>query len=418
MPLFSVLDLTRHIRPGDTVMWGQAYAEPRDLIDLLVEQRNALGRIRLFLGIGLGDALKPEHIDAFDFLSYCGTGSNRLLAEAGVLDILPVHYSRLPHLIASGALRIDVVLLQVSPPNKDGRYSLGMAREYLLSAIRHARVVIGEVHPDVPWTFGGPYMTDQDFDELVPSNALLPESTPRRVGTLEEAIGRNIASLIEDGATLQMGIGNIPDAALMALSDRRDLGVHTGAVGEGMVALSEAGVITNSRKAIDTGITIGGALMGGTRLRSFAHNNPAIELRGTEYTHDPKVLGKIERLATINSAIEVDLTGQINSEMAGGRYLGAVGGIVDFLRAAGASERGVPIVALPSTSADRSRIVPALGGPVTVPRSESCVIVTEYGIADLRGLSLLQRAKRMVGIAHPRHREALEQQIARGFSGE
>lgn len=404
------LDLTRFIRPGDTVMWGQSHAEPLGLIRRLVAQRHALGRIRLFLGIGLGDALSPEQADAFDFLSYCGSGSNRPLAEAGVLDILPVHYSRLPQLMASGRLRIDVLLLQVSPPDAEGRHSLGMAREYLLGAIGRARVVIGEVHPDVPWTFGGPYLTEADFTALLPSDAALPESAPRRIGPVEEAIGRNVAALIEDGATLQTGIGNIPDAALMALADRRDLGVHSGAIGEGLAALCTAGVVTNRRKSIDAGLTIGGALMGGAALRAFAHENPALELRGTDYTHDPRVLGRIDRFVALNSAIEVDLSGQINSETVGRRYLGAVGGIVDFLRAAGASAGGVPIVALPSTGGGKSRIVPALAGPVSVPRSDSCVIVTEYGIADLRGLSLSERIGRLIAVAHPDHRAALEEQ--------
>ncbi|MEO1988991.1 MAG: acetyl-CoA hydrolase/transferase C-terminal domain-containing protein [Martelella sp.] len=402
------LDLTRYLRPGDTIVWGQSHAEPTSLVVRLIEQRHALARLRLFLGIGLDDNLKPEHSDAFDFISYCGSGSNRALANAGVLDILPVHYSRLPDLMTSGQLRIDAVFLQVSPPDEKGRHSLSMAREYLLPAIKHARVVIGEIQPDAPWTFGGPYMTERDFTALVSSDAKMPESRLRSIGPVEDAIGRNIASLIEDGATLQVGIGNVPDAALMALSDRRDLGIHSGAIGEGVAMLSRAGVITNSRKAIDTGVSIGGVLMGGSVLRSFAHRNPAIKLRGSDYTHDPMVLGRIERLIAMNSAIEVDLTGQINSETANGRYLGAVGGILDFTRAAGASKGGVPIIALPSTGSGTSRIVPALSGPVTVPRSESCVIVTEHGIADLRGLSLSGRISRMIAVAHPDHREELE----------
>lgn len=404
------LDLTQLIRPGDTVMWGQSHAEPRSLIRHLVEQRHALGHIRLFLGIGLGDGLKPEHGDSFDFLSYCGSGSNRPLAEAGVLDILPVHYSRLPHLMARGALQIDVLFLQVSPPDAEGRYSLGMAREYLLGAIGRARVIVGEVHPDVPWTFGGPYLNRSDFAALIVSDAAMPESANRQIGPVEEAIGRNVASLIEDGATLQTGIGNIPDAVLKSLADRRDLGVHSGAIGDGLAALCMAGTVTNSRKSIDTGISIGGALMGGAPLRAFAHSNPALELRGTDYTHDPKVLGRLDRFAAINSAIEVDLTGQINSETAGNRYLGAVGGIVDFLRAAGTSPGGLPIVALPSTGGGRNRIVSTLSGPVSVPRSDSCIIVTEYGIADLRGASLRERIKRMIAIAHPEHRETLHRE--------
>lgn len=402
------LDLTRFIRSGDTVMWGQSHAEPLELIGRLLEQRHEIGRVRLFLGIGLGAGLTPEHADTFDYLSYCGTGSNRALSEAGVLDILPVHYSRLAALVETGDLRVDVLLLQVSPPDSQGRHSLGMAREYLVGAVGTARVIIGEVHEGVPWTFGGPYLRERDFTALISSAAALAESRPKRTGDVEAAIGRNVAAFVDDGATLQLGIGNIPDAVLASLVDRADLGVHTGAIGDGVVALCEAGVVTNARKSVDPGVTIGGALMGGSRLRAFAHNNPALELRATSYTHSPDVLGRVGRLVAINSAIEVDLTGQVNSEVAGGRYIGAVGGIVDFLRAAGATAGGVPVIALPAVGGGRTRIVPALSGPVTVARSEPCVIVTEYGAADLRGLTLSQRSKALIDIAHPMHREALE----------
>lgn len=394
-------DLARIIRPGNSLIWGQSHAEPRRLIRLLVEQRSRLGKVRVFLGIGLSGLLRPEHADHLDLLAYCASGTNRALLQAGILDILPVHYSRLPHL-----LRADVAMLQVSPPDEHGRYSLGMAREYLTAPLAGVRAIIGEVNPDVPWTFGGPYLTRDDFALLVESDEPLPD-TAARIGPVETAIGRHVATLVEDGATLQTGIGAIPDAALAQLTDRRDLGIHSGSLGDGMAALQQAGVITNSRKPIDRGVTVGGVLMGGPALRRLAYRNPQIELRGTEYTHDPKVLGRLDRFVALNSAVEVDLTGQINSEVAGGRYVGAVGGIIDFLSAAGASPGGVPIIALPSTAGERSRIVVRLSGPVSVPRAESCVIVTEHGVADLRGLSLRQRVDRMIAVAHPDHREAL-----------
>ena len=403
-------DLAKFIRPGDTVMWGQSHAEPLTLMRALVAQRHEFSRIGVFLGIGLGEVLKPVHADAFDFLAYCGSGSNRKLAQAGVLDILPAHYSQLPRLIHTGALRIDVVLLQVPPPDALGRYSLGMAREYLVAAVKHARVIIGEVHPEAPWTYGGPYLSDSDFDLLVPSKAPFPAPATREPGPIELAIGRHVADFVEDGATLQTGIGTIPDAVLAQLKDRHELGVHSGAIGDGIAELWEAGVITNSCKSIDREVTIGGVLIGGEKLRRFAHRNPALELRGTEYTHCSRVLGAIDRFLAINSAIEVDLTGQVNSEIAAGRYVGGVGGILDFLRAAQASREGVPIIVLPSSAGDRSRIVPKLSGPVTVPRSDSCVIFTEHGVADLRGLSLSERVSRLIAVADPAHREQLERE--------
>ncbi|WP_081011637.1 acetyl-CoA hydrolase/transferase family protein [Burkholderia multivorans] len=407
--------LSSLIRPGDTVMWGQSHAEPVTLMRALVAQRHSFKRIRVFLGIGLADVLTPEHADAIDFLAYCGSGANRKLARANVLDILPAHYSQLPELVRSGALRIDVVMLQVSPPDEHGRYSLGLAREYLVEALKHARAIVAEVHPDVPWTYGGPFLRAADIDLLVASDTPFPDAAETTPGPVEQAIGQHVASLVEDGATLQTGIGAIPDAVMAALHDKRDLGVHTGSIGDGIAALCEAGVVTNARKTIDAGITVGGVIIGSARVRRFAHRNPALELRGTEYTHNPHVLRRIERFTAINSAVEVDLTGQVNAEVVGGTYVGAVGGVGDFLRAAQASRGGVPIVALPSTAGAHSRIVTKLSGPVTVPRSDACVIVTEYGIADLRGLSLAQRVPKMIAIAHPDHRERLAREA--GLSG-
>ncbi|MBJ9938472.1 acetyl-CoA hydrolase/transferase family protein [Burkholderia multivorans] len=407
--------LSSLIRPGDTVMWGQSHAEPVTLMRALVAQRHSFKRIRVFLGIGLADVLAPEHAGAIDFLAYCGSGANRKLARANVLDILPAHYSQLPELVRSGALRIDVVMLQVSPPDEHGRYSLGLAREYLVEALKHARAIVAEVHSDVPWTYGGPFLRAADIDLLVTSDTPFPDTAETTPGPVEQAIGQHVASLVEDGATLQTGIGAIPDAVMASLHDKRDLGVHTGSIGDGIAALCEAGVVTNARKTIDAGITVGGVIIGSARVRRFAHRNPALELRGTEYTHNPHVLRRIERFTAINSAVEVDLTGQVNAEVVGGTYVGAVGGVGDFLRAAQASRGGVPIVALPSTAGAHSRIVTKLSGPVTVPRSDACVIVTEYGIADLRGLSLAQRVPKMIAIAHPDHRERLAREA--GLSG-
>lgn len=404
----SEVDLCRFIREGDTIVWGQAHAEPVSLIHRLVAQRHRIGRMRVFPGIGQSGLLQPEHADSIEFLSYCGTGTNRVLAEAGVLDILPVHYSDLPALIRSGGLRFDVVMLQVSPPDASGRHSLGMAREYLVAALSCARAVIAEVHPDVPWTHGGPYLRAEEFDLLIASDAPPPQAAPARIGPVERAIARHAADLIRDEATLQTGIGAIPDAIATVLHDRRDLGVHSGSIGDGLAELCLSGAVSNRCKGIDPGVSVAGVLIGGEPVRRFAHDNPALRLCGTEYTHAPQVLARLKGFVAINSAVEVDLTGQVNSEVAAGRYVGGVGGIADFLRAARLSEGGVPIVALPSTGGGQSRIVSRLSGPVTVARSDGCVIVTEHGIADLRGRPLSERIPLMLAIADPRHRDSLE----------
>ncbi|MBI5257771.1 MAG: acetyl-CoA hydrolase/transferase family protein [Burkholderiales bacterium] len=388
-------------------MWGQATAEPLTLTRALVAQRHALARLRVFVGIGIADTLKPEQADAFDFIGYNAGGPHRALAATGVLDILPCHYSQLPGLIRSGALRVDALLLQVSPPDEHGRHSLGLAHEYLGAALDTARVVIAEVNPQVPWVPGERSITAADVAALVPAAFAPVDAASTQPGPVEQAVAAHVAGWVDDGATLQLGIGNLPEAVLAALHDRRHLGLHTGAVGEGIVALAESGALTHARKSIDRGVGTVGLLMGGERLRRWAHRNPTLQLRSSDYTHDAAVLASIDRLVAINSAIEVDLTGQVNAEVAAGTYVGAVGGAMDFLRAAARSRGGVPIVALPSTAKASSRIVATLSGPVSTPRADAGVIVTEHGSADLRGQPLGVRVKRMIAIAGPEHREAL-----------
>ncbi len=398
------------VRPGGTLWWGQATAEPLTLTRALVAHRHALageGRLRVFVGIAASDTLQPAQADVLDFFGYAAGGAHRALAHAGVLDILPCHYSQLPGLIEQGRLPADVVLLQLSPPDAQGRYSLGQACEYLPAAIARARVLVGEVNPEVPWTTGGPLLRAEDFALLV--DAAHPPLALRRAapGAAELAIAAHIAGLVEDGATLQLGVGNLPEAVLAALHRHRDLGLHSGAVGDGVAALAEAGALTNARKTRDTGTGIAGILMGSAALRRWAHRNPALQLRDTRYTHDAQVLADSHRLAAINTAIEVDLTGQVNAEVAGGVYVGAVGGAADFLRGAARSRGGLPIVALPASHQGRSRIVARLSGPVSTARSDAGLIVTEHGVADLRGQPLSRRVQRLIDIAAPEHRAAL-----------
>ena len=403
-------DLTPYIRNGDTLLWGQAAAEPLTLTRALVAQRQSLGRVRIFLGIGLSDTLKPEHADHFHFMSYCGAGSNRNLARAGVLDIFPCAYSSFPDILKPGQPFADVVLVQVSPPDENGRYSLGLANDLLVAAIPGARVVIAEVNPLVPRTFGALTLSASDIDLLVHGSVPPIESPPGKASPVDMLIATRVADLIEDGSTLQFGLGGVADATLALLHDRRDLGVHSGIVGDGIVELAESGALTNAMKGRDFGVSITGLLIGTRRLYEFVDGNVALGMRGNSYTHGPEVLRSLNKFVAINSAIEVDLTGQVNAEVANGEYLGAVGGAPDFLRAAHLSRGGLPIVALPSMAGQRSRIVARLSGPVTTPRCDAGIIVSEHGIADLRGLSLAQRKRRMLDIAHPSQREMLERE--------
>lgn len=410
LPPPAELDLGRWIRPGDTLMWGQSSAEPATLVRAYAAQRHNFARSRAFLGIGLSGLLDATHADAIDFVGYCGSGTNRRLGDAGALDILPCHYSDLPALIRSGALRIDVLLLQVPPADAQGRHSLGLAHEYLLAALDTARVVIAEVNAQMPWTCGDRLLQPEEIDVRVDASYPPLPAASASVGERERAIAEHVSALVEDGATLQCGLGAIPEAVLGVLHDRRDLGVHSGTVGDAVMALMEAGAVTNARKGRDPGASIAGVLMGSTRLHRFAHHNPALQMRGTEYTHHPEVLASLSRFVAINSAVEVDLTGQVNAEIAAGSYVGAVGGAVDFLRGAQRSRGGVPVVALPSTAGAHSRIVATLSGPVSTPRCDAGVFATEFGVADLRGLPLAARMRQMLDIAHPSHRARLEQE--------
>jgi acyl-CoA hydrolase len=375
-----MVELASLIRPGDAILWGQACAEPQTLVEAVVAQRESFSGARVFLGSSYSGILKPGHADHLRLTSYCGTGTNRALADAGVLEILPAPYSQLGTLISKKQIPADVVLLQVSPPNARGEYSLGLAVEYLAPALRAARAIVAEVNDRVPWTHTAPLLRRADFALLVETSRP-PVYLPYRIGEIEAAIARHAAEFIPDGAVLECGIGNLPNAVLSAVRGREGLSFHSGLVPEGVVDLALAQVN-------------GGALMGTQRLFDWARENPALKLHSSDYTHGPAVLAKLERFVAINSALEVDLTGQVNAEVAKGSYVGAVGGALDFIRAANQSPGGVAIVCLPA-----NRVVEKLQGPVATPRSEAAVIVTEKGAADLRGCTLRERERRLRAIS-------------------
>jgi len=404
------LDLARHIRRGDTVVIGQGCAEALTLSEKLIAARARIGRCRVFLGPAFAGSFRPEHGDHLGFTGYAASGSNAALARAGLLDIVPCHYSELPALFRERAPAAEVVLLQAVEA-ADGRLFLGMANDHQIDAARRARVVIAEINDRLPETPGSELPPDLRIDLRIRSSRAPALLQPAALGETEAAIARRVAALVPDGATIELGIGALPDAIVATLTGHRDLGIHSGMLGDGMVALAEAGALTNAQKPIDRGVTIGGLLFGTQRLFDFAHRNPALRLMPPTYTHGHQVLRQLPRFIAINSAIEADLTGQVNGEMLGGAYLGAVGGQVDFLRGALAASGGRSIIALPATAkgGSVSRVVPRLGdGVVTSLRSDMDAIVTEHGVAELRGLSLAARARAMIAIAAPAFREELE----------
>lgn len=406
------LDLTRYLEPGDTVVWGQTCSEPRTLTELLVRQAPAIGDLRCFVGIPAESAVTAATVpDGLAVHSYCGAGSNAELHDAGRLEVWPVRYSALPDLLTHGELSADVVLVQVSPPDDQGRHCLGLGDDYWSAALDTARTVIAEVNDQVPFTYGARTLTSDDWTVAIHTSRRPGETPVPRIDDTTRAVAATVADLVPDGATLQFGIGALPEAVLGELlrrGEHRQLGIHSGIVNDTAMDLVEAGIATGEQKTNDRGVAVAGLFGGTERLFSWAHRNAAVALRPTAYTHDAQVLATSHRLVAINAAIEVDLTGQVNAEVAAGRYVGAVGGAMDFLRGAAASYGGIPVVALPSAGRGGTRIVAGLSGPVSTPRSEELVVVTEHGVADLRGASLNQRVERMIAVADPAHRPALD----------
>jgi acetyl-CoA hydrolase len=403
----SQLRFAEFLAPNDVVGWPQGPGEPLALTETLVAQRAELDAQELFFGLTQSDTLRPELADRFRFRALNGAGTSRRVTA--LADIVPFHVSSVPALLRGGHLRVDVALIQVLPlPNGD--FSLGVIADFTQALIQQARVVIALVNPALPAMLGDACVQARDIDVLVESDERLIDMPDAQPSLVERGVARQVAGLIPNRATVQFGVGTLPAAVAQALAGHRELGIHSGVVSDALVDLVEKGVVTNAHKGIDVGRTVSGGLFGTQRLRDFAVHSGSIDLRSVEYTHNLAVTARLSQFHTINSAIEIDLTGQANAEVAGGRYLGAVGGQVDFVRAGVASPGGRSIIAFPSATPDgrHSRIVASLGErPVTTARSEVDIIVTEYGAAHLRGCSLLERARRLIEIAHPHHREAL-----------
>lgn len=403
------LDLCRFLKAGDRIVFGQACGEPTTLVEALIAQGVDIGGLGTFIATSFSGLFTPETAASFRLSSMGAIGALRAMTKANALDIIPVHVSQVGPLIAAGVIPCDAAMIQVSPADKDGYHSCGLISDYTRAAVDAARVVIAEVNDEVPYTHGEK-IHGREIDVAVHVSRQPVEVPAARIGETDEAIARHCAAYIGDGSVIQTGVGAVPDAILRQLRDRKDIGIHSGMLGDGLVDLIEAGVVTNARKEIDRGVTINGALIGTRRLYDFAHDNPAIRMTATSYTHDAGVLGQLSRLVSINSALEVDLTGQVNAEQAGASYIGGTGGQVDFVRAGARSPSGAALTVLAATAkgGTLSRIVPTLAGPVTTARSEVDVVVTEFGAAELKGQSLAERTRRLIAIAHPDFRDELD----------
>lgn len=404
----SKLRFADWIRPNEVVGWPQGPGEPLALTEALTAQRAELDGTTLLFGLTQSSTLQPELKDHFQFRALNGAGTSRRVTH--LAEIVPSFISATPELLRTGRLRAEVVLIQVRPLPQGG-YTLGVIADFTRALIQQARVVVALVNHALPSMGGDAWVDPEDIDVLVDGDSRVIDMPDPMPSATEREVARRVAEVIPDRATVQLGIGTLPVAVAHALHGHKDLGVHSGVVSDVLVELVEQGVVTNAHKGMDHGRTVTGGLFGTQRLRDFAERTGLVDMRSADYTHRLAVGGALSRFHTINSAIEVDVSGQLNSELAGGRYLGAVGGLLDFIRAGVASSAGRSIVALPSTTPDgkTSRIVASLDSrPVSVPRGDMDLVITEFGVAELRGCSLQERARRLIGVAHPNHREALE----------
>ena len=413
MNYISAEEALQAVKPGQRVFVHGGAATPHFLLKKLAERASELWNVEI-VSISLqGDAVVADkkYKDSFRINSLFVSENIREAVNDGRGDYVPIFLSEIPILFRRGILPIDVAIVQVSPPDKHGFCSLGTSVDIAGSAIKTAKHVIAQVNPRMPRTLGDGIVKLTDFDAAVYKEEELPEVKCSEANELSMRIATHCAELIEDGATIQMGIGTIPDAVLASLTNHKELGVHTEMFSDGIIPLIEKGVITNQHKKKHRGKTVTSFLLGTRKLYDFVDDNPSIVALNIDYVNDTAVIRTNPKVTAINSAVEIDVTGQICSDSIGTYHYSGVGGQMDFVRGASLSEGGKPIIALPSvTSKGISRIVPSLkaGAGVVTTRAHAHYIVTEYGVAYLYGKNMRQRAKALIEIAHPNHREALE----------
>lgn len=406
------------IRSGNRIFLTGNASVPQKVLGALVARATELTDVEIVqvLTIGNADYVAPEMDGHLRVNTLFISDNVRKAVNEGRADFTPCFLSEIPGLFKNGYLPLDVALVHVSPPDEHGFCSFGVEVGVTKTAAQAARMVIAEVNPNMPRTLGDAFIHVSKITYAVPVDYDLPETPMGDPSDLATRIAKHIASLIPDGATLQMGIGGIPDAVLRELTSHKHLGVHSELFSDGVVELVEQGVIDGERKTLHPGKITAGFMLGTKRLYTFVHDNPVIELHPTEYVNDPLIIAQNDRMVAINSAIEIDLTGQVCSDSIGPRMYSGVGGQVDFIYGASRSNGGLPIIALPATATVKgeviSKIVPMLrqGAGVVTTRNHVRFVVTEFGIADLYAKTLRQRAKALIEVAAPEFRDALERQ--------
>ncbi|MEG0156643.1 MAG: acetyl-CoA hydrolase/transferase C-terminal domain-containing protein [Anaerovoracaceae bacterium] len=422
-------EAAQKIKSNDRVLFAHAVAEPAVLIDAMVANKDAYKNVTVshMVTLGKGEYSLPENKENFTFEGWFTSPTTRKSLEQGHGTFVPVFFHEVPSFIRKDIFHVNVFMVSVSKPDHNGFCCVGVSSDYTMQGIKSADIVLAEVNDQVPVVFGDTFVHVSEIDAFVECSHPLHEIKPPHIGEVEEKIGKNCASLIEDGSTLQLGIGAIPDAVLSQLGDKKNLGIHSEMISDGVVDLYEKGVINCSEKSIDNGKMVVTFLMGTKRLYDFARENPMVEMRTVDYVNHPEVVAKSSKMVCINACIQVDFMGQIVSECMGTKQFSGVGGQVDFVRGAAMAHDGKAkaIIAMPSVANKKdgtkiSKIVPFIdhGAAVTTSRCDADYIVTEYGIAEMKGRTLHDRARQLINIAHPDFREELKKQFVERFNCE
>lgn len=417
----TALEAVDGIKDNYKLVYGNATGFPQVFCKALAQEKDRFTNVTIY---NMLMTSTPWHIDAkmkghFETVTSFVTKPGLKGMQEGLIEFIPCYLRQVPLLFSEGYYPVDVAVVQLSPPNDEGYCSYGVANDYTKPAADNAKIVIGEVNDQTPFTYGDNYIHVTDLDYIIECSYPLVETPSPEATEVEFAIARHCASLIKDGDTLQLGIGGLPNAVLASLKDRKDLGIHTELFTEGIIDLVNEGVITGKRKTLHPNKIIATFIMGTKRVFDFVHNNPLLELHPVDYVNDPYVIGKNDNMVSINSSLEVDLMGQVNSESIGLNQYSGPGGQMDYVQGVRLSKGGKSIIAIASTAARGkvSRIVPFLshGAAVTTSRNDVDYVITEYGIAHLRGASLRKRAQMLIGLAHPKFREELMEEVGRRF---
>ena len=415
----AAAEAVRHVRDGDAIIVPTGVGEPPTLLAALSEQRRSWRDVKVLqiLAMRKYGYIDPETSAHVRHVALFFGGATRAGGQEGWIDFLPNYFSEIPAQIERGQIPADVVFAMASPMDAHGYFSISLGADYTMAAITKARAVVLEVNPNVPYAYGNCLVHVSQVTALVESEEPVLEVGLPKIGPVQQAIGGHVAAMIEDGSTLQIGYGGIPDAVVMQLTGKNDLGIHTEMLGDGILSLIESGVVTNRRKNYLTGKTIATFALGSSRLYRYMDRNPALEMHPVQFTNDPVLASQNDKLVAINATLQIDLLGQCGSESLAHRAYSGTGGQSDFVRAANRSRGGKAIIVLPSTAKDDSisRIVPVLapGTHVSTSKNDINYVVTEHGVAQLRGKSARQRAGELIAIAHPDFRAELREQARR-----